>query len=74
MNVKTLIRNIEKMELVGRLRVLKYLVEENIKIHEGLDGCRVNLSKLNDDEIENLEQFVENLKSMNMLEPKYQIE
>ena len=62
------------MELIERLRVLKYLVEENVNIHEGLNGCRINLSKLNADEIEGLEQFVENLKNMNMLEPKYVIE
>lgn len=74
MNVLKLIKEIEGFELINRLYILKYLMEQNIKIHEGLDGSRINLSKLNDKEIENLEQFVKNLKSVNVLQPKFQIE
>jgi hypothetical protein len=72
--IKTLIKEIERLDLVQRIRIFKYLLKENIKHKECNDGSRVNLDILTTEQIEGLIGFVDMVKSLNVLPNKYVLE
>ena len=43
MNRILLIKKIERLSMDRKLKILKWLHDQNIKIHECLDGSRINL-------------------------------
>jgi len=51
----------EQLDLTGKLRVLKYLNDTNIKISESSDGSRVNLDDISPIQLDLLLTYIEGL-------------
>jgi len=67
-----LIKAIEELEKKNKLKILKYLNEEtNVKIFEHRDGSRINLDKMNDEQMDKFKEFVDIVIKENPLEDKY---
>ena len=61
MRQQTLIKLVESMDKVQRMRILKYLSENDVKLNEAADGTRVNLSALPKRRYTKLVKFVKSL-------------
>ena len=69
-----LVKKIESMVLIDKLRVLKWMVRKGIDMKECNDGTRINLDRLTQEELEGLEVLVELLETTYPLEARHTIE
>ena len=68
---KNLIKLIEGMSKKQRLKILQYLSENKLRIHESADGCRINLDAISKRKYTALVKFVRSIDIE--VEEKYQI-
>ena len=61
MRHQTLIALVESMDKTQRMKALKYLHDDNVKLCEGSDGTRVNLSAMSKRKYTKLVKFVRSL-------------
>jgi hypothetical protein len=59
--MRDIIENIELLELDNRKKVLQFLIAENIKIAECARGSLINLDRLTDETIINLDKLIKSL-------------
>ena len=72
MRQQALIKLVESMDKVQRIKILKYLSENTVKLNEGADGTRINLSALSKRRYTALVKFVKTLDVK--VDEKYLIE
>ena len=72
MRQQTLIKTVEAMDKTQRMRILKYLHEDKVKLCEGSDGTRINLSAMSKRKYTKLVKFVKSLDVK--VDEKYLIE
>ena len=72
MRQQTLIKLVESMDKTQRMRILKYLHEDKVKLCEGSDGTRINLSAMSKRKYTKLVKFVKSLDVK--VDEKYLIE
>jgi len=72
MRQQTLIKLVESMDKTQRMEILKYLHDDKVKLCEGSDGTRVNLSALPKRKYTKLVKFVRSLDVK--VDDKYRIE
>jgi tRNA uridine 5-carbamoylmethylation protein Kti12 len=53
--------------------VLQHLVEAKVKISEGADGCRINLTKLNKKQLQRLKKKVIEIEEQHKIPDKYKL-
>ena len=61
MRQQTLIKMVESMDKTQRMKILKYLSEDNVKLNEAADGTRINLSAMSKRKYTKLVKFVKSL-------------
>jgi hypothetical protein len=61
MRHQTLIKMVESMDKTQRMKVLKYLHDDKVKLCEGSDGTRINLSAMSKRKYTKLVKFVRSL-------------
>ena len=61
MRQQTLITLVESMDKTQRMKILKYLSEDKVKLNEAADGTRINLSALSKRKYTKLVKFVKSL-------------
>jgi len=61
MRQQTLIKTVEAMDKTQRMKILKYLHEDNVKLNEAADGTRINLSAMPKRKYTALAKFVKSL-------------
>ena len=71
-NKQYIIKKCEKFTRTQNMEVLQFLQEMDVKISESSDGSRVNLDKLNKQQIANLRSKIKEIDVP--IDPKYQIE
>lgn len=65
------IKIVENMSMENRMRILKFLDDRGVKIHEGNDGTRINLSTMDKDDYDALVDYIN--KVDNKIDEKYTI-
>ena len=61
MRHQTLIKMVESMDKTQRMKILKYLHDDNVKLNEAADGTRINLSAMSKRKYTKLVKFVRSL-------------
>ena len=61
MRQQTLIALVESMDKTQRMKILKYLSDDNVKLNEAADGTRINLSAMSKRKYTKLVKFVKTL-------------
>ena len=72
MRQQTLIKMVESMDKTQRMKVLKYLHDDKVKLNEAADGTRINLSAMSKRKYTALVKFVKSLDVK--VDEKYLIE
>ena len=72
MRQQTLIKTVEAMDKTQRMKVLKYLHDDKVKLCESADGTRINLSAMSKRKYTALVKFVKSLDVK--VDDKYRIE
>ncbi len=72
MRQQALIKTVEAMDKVQRMKILKYLSENDVKLSESADGTRINLSAMSKRKYTALVKFVKSLDVK--VDEKYRIE
>jgi hypothetical protein len=72
MRQQTLIKTVEAMDKTQQMKVLQYLHDDNVKLCEGADGTRINLSVMPKKKYTALVKFVKTLDVK--VEDKFRIE
>lgn len=62
MKKKELLRMVEGFNKSQRMKVLKYLIENEITVVQAGDGCRINLDKIPKKKYTTLAKFVKSLE------------
>jgi hypothetical protein len=69
--VKQIISKCDRYTYLQNMTILELLIEKNVRIDEGADGCRVNLDNVGKRKLKEIKKIVDNLDKP--VENRYQI-
>jgi hypothetical protein len=62
MNLTEIVETVNTLDKECHIQILKFMIDNGVKINENKSGSFINLSMINDEIINKLNEFIEKLK------------